>query len=275
MIGFPVVGIRCVINDGASHAVDSSEMAFKTAALMGFREAYAKSAPTILEPIMKVEIDAPIEFQGSVVGQVNQRRGSHSRDGRRGQRKRDLRSAAQHDVWVLDRPTFGDARQGNVHHGVCRSRHCPEAGAGGEMESRRRTARSSRPRLEREVTSPSCDSGGTVPRGEQANEALGDHSPPLVVLAPPPGARLTSPRRTHSSVPTASTRASCSRAGPREMLARALPAGQVKPAKPGHRPIRTVAPAGFVVRPLGDGRVPRGFHRGLFGGGRRCFWRRD
>jgi elongation factor G len=75
MIGFPVVGIRCVINDGASHAVDSSEMAFKTAALMGFREAYAKSAPTILEPIMKVEIDAPIEFQGSVVGQVNQRRG--------------------------------------------------------------------------------------------------------------------------------------------------------------------------------------------------------
>jgi elongation factor G len=42
---------------------------------MGFREAYAKSAPTILEPIMKVEIDAPIEFQGAVVGQVNQRRG--------------------------------------------------------------------------------------------------------------------------------------------------------------------------------------------------------
>ena len=42
---------------------------------MGFREAYAKSAPSILEPIMKVEIDAPIEFQGAVVGQVNQRRG--------------------------------------------------------------------------------------------------------------------------------------------------------------------------------------------------------
>ena len=75
MIGFPVVSIRCVVNDGAAHAVDSSEMAFKTAALMGFREAYAKSAPTILEPIMKVEIDAPIEFQGAVVGQVNQRRG--------------------------------------------------------------------------------------------------------------------------------------------------------------------------------------------------------
>ncbi len=76
LIGFPVVSIRCAVNDGAAHAVDSSEMAFKTAALMGFREAYAQAGPTILEPIMKVEIDAPIEFQGSVVGQVNQRRGT-------------------------------------------------------------------------------------------------------------------------------------------------------------------------------------------------------
>ncbi len=74
-IGFPIVGIRCAVNDGASHAVDSSEMAFKTAAIMGFREAYAGASPTILEPIMKVEIDVPSEFQGAVVGQVNQRRG--------------------------------------------------------------------------------------------------------------------------------------------------------------------------------------------------------
>jgi elongation factor G len=50
-------------------------MAFKTAALMGFREAYPQAKPTILEPIMKVEVEAPVEFQGSVVGQVNQRRG--------------------------------------------------------------------------------------------------------------------------------------------------------------------------------------------------------
>jgi elongation factor G len=75
LIGFPVVGVRCVINDGAAHAVDSSEMAFKTAALMGFRESYSGAKPTILEPIMKVEVEAPIEFQGSVVGQINQRRG--------------------------------------------------------------------------------------------------------------------------------------------------------------------------------------------------------
>jgi elongation factor G len=75
LIGFPVVGVRCLVNDGASHAVDSSEQAFKTAALMGFREGYAEAKPVILEPIMKVEVEAPVEFQGTVVGQVNQRRG--------------------------------------------------------------------------------------------------------------------------------------------------------------------------------------------------------
>jgi elongation factor G len=75
LIGFPVVGVRCVINDGASHDVDSSEMAFKTASIMAFREGYEAAKPTILEPIMKVQVSAPEEFQGSVVGQVNQRRG--------------------------------------------------------------------------------------------------------------------------------------------------------------------------------------------------------
>jgi elongation factor G len=76
LIGFPVVGVRCVINDGAFHAVDSSEMAFKTAAIMGFREGYEAAKPTILEPVMKVEVQAPEDFQGSVVGQLNQRRGT-------------------------------------------------------------------------------------------------------------------------------------------------------------------------------------------------------
>jgi elongation factor G len=75
LIGFPVTGVRCVINDGLSHAVDSSEQAFKTAALMGFREGYENARPVILEPIMNVEVSAPEEFQGQVVGQLNQRRG--------------------------------------------------------------------------------------------------------------------------------------------------------------------------------------------------------
>ena len=76
LIGFPIVGVRCVVNDGASHPVDSSEMAFKIAALQAFREAYAAAKPTILEPIMRVEVQFPEEFQGVVLGQINQRRGT-------------------------------------------------------------------------------------------------------------------------------------------------------------------------------------------------------
>ena len=76
LIGFPIVGLRAVLNDGASHAVDSSEMAFKIAALYAFREAYAAAKPMVLEPVMKVQISVPEEYQGAVVGQVNQRRGT-------------------------------------------------------------------------------------------------------------------------------------------------------------------------------------------------------
>ncbi len=76
LIGFPIVGVRCTITDGQSHPVDSSEIAFRTAALMGFREAYNKAKPTILEPMMLVEVQFPEEFQGAVIGQLNQRRGA-------------------------------------------------------------------------------------------------------------------------------------------------------------------------------------------------------
>ena len=76
LIGFPIVGVKCVVNDGASHPVDSSEIAFRTASLMGFREAYAAAKPTILEPIMRVEVQFPEEFQGAVMGGLNQRRGT-------------------------------------------------------------------------------------------------------------------------------------------------------------------------------------------------------
>ena len=72
---FPVTGVKIVINDGASHAVDSSEMAFQAAARGAFLEGYAKASPTILEPIMKVVVETPTEFQGSVMGTINQRRG--------------------------------------------------------------------------------------------------------------------------------------------------------------------------------------------------------
>ncbi|MBW2408063.1 MAG: elongation factor G, partial [Deltaproteobacteria bacterium] len=72
---FPVTGIKVVINDGASHSVDSSEMAFIAAARGAFREGYFKASPAILEPIMKVAVETPAEFQGAVMGLLNQRRG--------------------------------------------------------------------------------------------------------------------------------------------------------------------------------------------------------
>ncbi len=75
LIGFPIVGIRATINDGQYHAVDSSDMAFQTAALGAFREAYDKAKPVILEPIMKVSVEGPNEFQGNIFASLNQRRG--------------------------------------------------------------------------------------------------------------------------------------------------------------------------------------------------------
>jgi elongation factor G len=70
----PVTGIRVVINDGASHSVDSSEMAFQAAARGAFRQGYAKAKPVIHEPIMKVVVETPTEFQGAVMATLNQRR---------------------------------------------------------------------------------------------------------------------------------------------------------------------------------------------------------
>ncbi len=72
---FPVTGIKVVINDGASHSVDSSEMAFMAAARGAFREGYFRAGPVIHEPIMKVVVETPSEFQGVVMGLLNQRRG--------------------------------------------------------------------------------------------------------------------------------------------------------------------------------------------------------
>ena len=72
---FPVTGVRILINDGASHNVDSSEMAFQASARGAFREAYAKAKPVIHEPVMKVVVETPTEFQGSAMCLLNQRRG--------------------------------------------------------------------------------------------------------------------------------------------------------------------------------------------------------
>ncbi|HPS77271.1 MAG TPA: elongation factor G [Thermoanaerobaculaceae bacterium] len=76
LIGFPIVGVRVVLNDGNSHAVDSSDLAFQTAARAAFREAYRRAGPRILEPIMKVAVEGSGEFQGAIYRTLLHRRGT-------------------------------------------------------------------------------------------------------------------------------------------------------------------------------------------------------
>ena len=73
--GFPVVGLKATVYDGSYHEVDSSEMAFHIAGSLAFKDAMKKSAPVLLEPIMKVEVTMPEEYMGDVIGDINSRRG--------------------------------------------------------------------------------------------------------------------------------------------------------------------------------------------------------
>jgi elongation factor G len=75
IIEFPIVGVKMSIDDGNFHPVDSSDIAFQLGAIGGFWQAFEKAKPEILEPIMKVSVEGPTEFQGNILGSVNQRRG--------------------------------------------------------------------------------------------------------------------------------------------------------------------------------------------------------
>ena len=75
LAGYPVVDVKCTLTDGSYHEVDSSEMAFKIAASMAFKEGCKKGDPVILEPIMKVVVNVPEEYMGDVMGDLNSRRG--------------------------------------------------------------------------------------------------------------------------------------------------------------------------------------------------------
>ena len=73
--GFPVVGVHATVYDGSYHEVDSSEMAFKVAGSLAFKDAMKKADPALLEPIMKVDVTMPEEYMGDVIGDINSRRG--------------------------------------------------------------------------------------------------------------------------------------------------------------------------------------------------------
>lgn len=74
LVDQPVVGVRYVLEDGQMHHVDSSEVAFRLATVYSFKEAFERARPVILEPVMTVQVTAPIEFQGTIIGGLNKRR---------------------------------------------------------------------------------------------------------------------------------------------------------------------------------------------------------
>ena len=75
LIGFPIVGVKVILKDGTYHPVDSSDNAFQQAAVGAFRSTYNRCRPIILEPVMRVAVEGPSEFQGIILGTLNQRRG--------------------------------------------------------------------------------------------------------------------------------------------------------------------------------------------------------
>ncbi len=84
LAGYPVVDVRAILTDGSSHDVDSSEMAFKIAGSMAFKEAARKASPALLEPIMAVEVATPEDYMGDVFGDLNARRGKVENSEQRG-----------------------------------------------------------------------------------------------------------------------------------------------------------------------------------------------
>ena len=101
LAGYPVVDIKAKLYDGSYHEVDSSEMAFKIAGSMAFKEAAKKAKPVLLEPIMGIEIVTPEEYMGDVIGDLNSRRGKIQNIERRGNAQViKVTGTTCRDVWL-------------------------------------------------------------------------------------------------------------------------------------------------------------------------------
>ena len=123
LAGYPMVDVRASLLDGKYHEVDSSELAFKIAASMGFREAVSRADPVLLEPVMEVEVVMPQEFMGEVIGDLNCAARQDSRHGEpRGRPGGRSARAAGHDVRLCDPPAFDDAGPSYLHDAVRRLR---------------------------------------------------------------------------------------------------------------------------------------------------------
>ncbi len=119
LAGFPMEDVKVELIDGSFHEVDSSEMAFKIAGSMAFREAAKKAHPVLLEPIEDVEVVVPEEYMGDVMGDLNSRRGHiEGMEPRAGAQVIRATVPLAPDVRVRDRPPFHDPGTGDVHHAV-------------------------------------------------------------------------------------------------------------------------------------------------------------
>ena len=111
LAGYPVIDFKATLVDGSYHEVDSSEMAFKIAASMAFKEGCKQAGVVILEPIMKVEITVPEEYMGDVIGDVNSRRGRmEGMEGNDGMQEIHIIYSIIRNVWLCYRLTFKNTR---------------------------------------------------------------------------------------------------------------------------------------------------------------------
>ena len=117
--GYPVVGLQVTLEDGSYHEVDSSDMAFQTCARTACGRTFPATRPVLLEPVMKIEIECPGEFQGTVVGNLTFAAGDGRGHGHGRPDGADRgRSSVGRDIRLLDRSAEHDARAGDVHDGV-------------------------------------------------------------------------------------------------------------------------------------------------------------
>ena len=127
LAGFPMVDVKVTLRDGQFHDVDSSELAFKIAGSMAFKEAARRAGPVLLEPMMAVEVTTPEDFMGEVIGDLNSRRGQiQSMDERAGARVVTGAGPAVGDVRLRRRPPQQDAGTGELQHAVRLVRPGPE-----------------------------------------------------------------------------------------------------------------------------------------------------
>ena len=224
LAGYPMVDFRVTVFDGSYHDVDSNELSFKLAGSLAFKDAMTRARPTILEPIMNVEVYAPSDFAGDLMGDLNGRRGRIARHGH-ARRDDDHQGAGAdgRDAHLRAAPDVGDRRPRLVPHGVLALRR--GAGAPADEDHRRGEGRAGGRRSRRslseadvlheagsgasELSAPLCPSRGDSPRQTSVDSenacgsALTMARPAAILLVgldPDLGGRFEQRRRRPSAV---------------------------------------------------------------------------